>query len=95
MPRGLGFGVIKAPRLDGCMNGTVRSLCDAFERHPQSPIREVRRNTAESYIHSFNVIRLTVAKRTVRALTPIDVKAWYDKWRSGQRRRTRAGQARP
>ena len=63
-------------------DGTVGSLCDAFERHPQSPIREVRRNTAESYIHSFKVIRLTVAKRTVRALTPIDVKAWYDKWRA-------------
>jgi Phage integrase family len=63
-------------------DGTVGSLCDAFERHPQSPIREVRRNTAESYIDSFKVIRLTVAKRAVRALTPIDAKGWYDKWRA-------------
>jgi hypothetical protein len=57
-------------------------LCDAFERHPQSPIRDVRRNTAESYIDSLKVIRSTVAKRAVRALNPIDIKAWYDKWRA-------------
>jgi hypothetical protein len=63
-------------------DGTVGSLCDAFERHPQSPIREVRRNTAESYIDSFKVIRASVAKRAVRALTPIDVKGWYDRWRA-------------
>jgi hypothetical protein len=63
-------------------DGTVGSLCDAFERHPQSPIHDVRRNTAESYLDSFKVIRLTVAKRAVRALAPIDVKAWYDAWRA-------------
>jgi hypothetical protein len=63
-------------------DGTVGSLCDAFERHPQSPIREVRRNTAEAYVDSLKVIRLTVAARAVRALAPIDVKAWYDRWRA-------------
>jgi hypothetical protein len=62
-------------------DGTIGSLCDAYERHPQSPIREVKRNTADSYIDSFKVIRGTVAKRAVRSLAPIDVKAWYDRWR--------------
>jgi hypothetical protein len=63
-------------------DGTVGSLCDAFERHPQSPIRDVRRSTAGAYADSIKVIRSTVAKRAVRALTPIDTKAWYDKWRA-------------
>ena len=58
------------------------SLCDCFERHPESPIRDVQRSTAESYADSLKVIRATVAKRAVRALTPIDIKAWYRKWRA-------------
>jgi hypothetical protein len=62
-------------------DGTIGSLCDAYERHPQSPIHGIKRNTAGSYIDSFKVIRGTVAKRAVRALAPIDVKAWYDNWR--------------
>jgi hypothetical protein len=72
----------QGPRPRWLYDGTVGSLCDAFERHPQSPIRDVRRSTAESYIDSLKVIRATVAKRAIRALTPIDVKGWYDKWRS-------------
>jgi hypothetical protein len=63
-------------------DGTVGSLCDCFERHPESPIRDVQRSTAESYADSLKVIRATVAKRAVRALTPIDIKAWYRKWRA-------------
>jgi hypothetical protein len=57
-------------------------LCDCFEPHPESPIRDVQRSTAESYADSLKVIRATVAKRAVRALTPIDIKAWYRKWRA-------------
>jgi hypothetical protein len=57
-------------------------LCDCFERHPESPIRDVQRLTAKSYADSLKVIRATVAKRTVRALTPIDIKAGYRKWRA-------------
>jgi len=63
-------------------DGTFGSLCDAFERHPQSPIHDVRRNTAESYVDSLKVIRATVAARAVRALAPIDVKSWYARWRA-------------
>lgn len=63
-------------------DGTIGSLCDAYERHPESPIHEVKRNTADSYRDSLKVIRDTVAKRTVRALTPIDVKRWYREWRA-------------
>src|SRR5271154_5498687 len=74
MPRG------PAPRF--LYDGTIGSLCDCFERHPQSPIRDVRRNTAESYVGSLKVIRATVAKRAVRAIAPIDVKSWYARWRS-------------
>jgi len=69
-----------APRF--LYDGTIGSLCDCFERHPESPIHDVQRSTAEAYADSLKVIRATVAKRAVRALTPIDVKAWYRKWRA-------------
>jgi hypothetical protein len=69
-----------APRF--LYDGTIGSLCDCFERHPESPISDVQRSTAESYADSLKVIRATVANRAVRALTPIDVKAWYREWRA-------------
>lgn len=63
-------------------DGTIGSLCDVFEGHPESPIREVKHNTADSYADSLKVIRATVGKRAVRAIAPIDVKTWYRKWSS-------------
>lgn len=66
-------------------DGTIGSLCDAFERHPQSPIHEVKTSTAESYVDSLKVLRATVAARAVRAVAPIDVKGWYAKWRAPKR----------
>ena len=63
-------------------DGTIGTLCDAFERHPQSPIREVKASTAGAYADSLKVIRATVAKRAVRAVAPIEVKGWYDRWRA-------------
>jgi hypothetical protein len=67
-------------------NGTIGSLCDAFERHPQSPINEVKRSTADSYTDSLKVIRATVAARAVRAVAPIDIKDWYARWRAPAKR---------
>jgi hypothetical protein len=62
-------------------DGTVGSLCDAFERHDESPMRDVKASTAGSYSDSLKVIRGTVAARAVRAVTPIDVKTWFRKWK--------------
>jgi hypothetical protein len=63
-------------------DGTIGSLCDAYERHPQSPIHEVKRSTVDFYADSLKVIRATVAARAVRAVAPIDVKTWYARWRA-------------
>jgi hypothetical protein len=62
-------------------DGSIGSLCDIFERHPESPIHEVKQNTADSYADSLKVIRAAVAARVVRAVTPIDIKRWYRNWR--------------
>lgn len=62
-------------------DGTVGGLCDVFETHPESPVHEVKRNTADSYRDSFKVIRATVGKRAVHAITAIDVKGWHRRWR--------------
>jgi hypothetical protein len=63
-------------------DGSIGSLCDVFKRHPESPIHEVRQNTADSYADSLKVIRAAVGARVVRAVTPIDVKRWYRNWRA-------------
>lgn len=62
-------------------DGTIASLCDVYESHPQSAIHEVRANTAKSYRDSLKVLRKTVGARAVRAVVPIDVKTWYANWR--------------
>ncbi len=68
-----------APRF--IYDGTIGSLCDCYERHPESPMQEVRRSTAGAYGDSLKVLRSTVAARAVRAITPIEVKRMYRNWR--------------
>ncbi len=63
-------------------DGTVGSLCDCFERHPESPIHEVRRTTARSYRESLKILRATVGKRAIRAVAPLEVKRWFREWRA-------------
>jgi hypothetical protein len=72
-------------------DGTIGSLCDAYERHPQSPIHDCKRSTAESYGDSLKVIRATIAPRAVRAVAPIDAKGWYARWRAPARKTLRDG----
>lgn len=62
-------------------DGTIASLCDCFERHPDSPMREVKWNTADSYGDSLKVIRATIGARAIRAVVPVDAKRWYANWR--------------
>jgi hypothetical protein len=56
-------------------DGTIGSLCDSFERHPERAIHDVQRSTAEAYADSLKVIRATVARRAVRALTQSGARA--------------------
>lgn len=63
-------------------DGTVGGLCTVFERHPESPIHDVKRNTAGAYLDSLKVIRNTVGGRAIRALVPMDVKRWHGQWKA-------------
>src|SRR5208283_1931413 len=63
-------------------DGTIGGLCDLFERHPESPMHDVKANTADAYLDSLKVIRGTVSARAIRALAPMDVKRWYRLWRA-------------
>lgn len=78
----LGIWLAAGERPRSFYDGTIGSLCDVFEGHPESPIRDVKHNTAGSYTDSLKIIRATVAKRAVRAIVPIDVKGWYSRWRT-------------
>ncbi len=55
---------------------------DDDERHPESPIRAVKANTARSYSDSLKVIRATVGARAVRAIVAVDTLRWYKNWRA-------------
>jgi hypothetical protein len=59
---------------------TVASLCDAFERHPHSPLQDVKANTAGSYLDSTKIIRREVGGHLVKNVTPITVKGWFADW---------------
>jgi hypothetical protein len=59
---------------------TINDLCAAFERHPQSPMQKVKRNTHGAYYDSLKIIRATVGPRQVRSIKPVDVFDWYDDW---------------
>ena len=63
-------------------DGTIGGLATVFERHPDSPIHDVKPNTAGAYLDSLKVIRATVGARAIRAVVPMDVKRWYTNWRA-------------
>jgi hypothetical protein len=62
-------------------DGTVGSLCRIFERHPESPVHDVRPSTGRFYRECFKVIHATVGARSVQTVTAIDVKGWHRRWK--------------
>ena len=62
-------------------DGSIGSLADVFERHRESPIHEVGRTPPDYCDGLLKVIRATIGARAVRAVTPIDAKAWHRLWR--------------
>jgi hypothetical protein len=78
--------------------GTIESLCTLYIRHPESPVHNVKENTAGSYADSLKLISATVGKRLVRKVVGVDVIRWYKGWRvpglpGGPERVKRAHQA--
>jgi len=69
-----------APR--ALYDGTIGSLCRLYQQHPESPFRDVKRNTQKTYTDSLKVIEATVAARLVRNVTTLDVRRWYRSWKA-------------
>lgn len=70
----------KQPVNRNAYDGSIGSLCRLFARHEHSPMQQVKFNTAKFYSDSLKVIEQTVAARAVRAVVPIDARAWFDRW---------------
>lgn len=62
-------------------SGTIGSVCNVFERHRDSPIRDVKHNTANFYMDALKVVKANVAERAVAKTHGIDVKRWFEGWR--------------
>jgi Phage integrase family len=63
-------------------DGTIRSLSRLYQRHPDSPFHDVRRNTRKTYTDSLKVIENTVGNRLIQVVTVIDVRRWFKLWRA-------------
>ena len=63
-------------------DGTIRSLSRLYQRHPDSPFHDVRRNTRKAYTDSLKVIENTVGNRLIQVVTVIDVRRWFKLWRA-------------
>lgn len=79
-------------------DGTVQGLSRLYQEHPESDFHTVRPNTRRSYTASLKIIERTVGPRRVSAVTLMDVKRWYRRWRepaaeNGPERITRAHKA--
>jgi hypothetical protein len=63
-------------------DGTVYSACQLYQRHPHSPFHAVKHNTRRTYTDSLKIIEGTVGRRLIRNVTVLDVRHWYNQWRS-------------
>jgi len=71
----------KAARPGPAYDGTLLGLSRLFQTHPNSPFRDVKRNTRKTYSDSLKVIETTIGERLVRRITVIDVRGYYKRWR--------------
>jgi hypothetical protein len=58
--------------------GTVSSLFDHYELHPESPFHQVKYNSQRTYLQSITTLRRAVGSRILAKLTGLDFKRWYD-----------------
>jgi len=63
-------------------DGTIYSLSQLFQKHPESTFQTVKHNTRDSYVDSLKIIEATVGARVVRNLSVLDVRRWYRNWRA-------------
>lgn len=60
--------------------GTISSLLDHYELHPQSPFQKLKYNTQFVYQQTIAVVRKTVGARKLVNLTGLDFMRWYDEY---------------
>lgn len=61
--------------------GTVESACRFYQTHPMSGFHTVKANTRRTYTSSLKLIESTVGARSLKRVTTVDVKHWYNQWR--------------
>lgn len=64
--------------VDDVYDGTLASLANSYEKHPQSPFQRLRPATQVAYLQEIKPLRTAKGKRKVASLTAIDFQRWYD-----------------
>lgn len=60
--------------------GTVAWIVDRYQADEDSPYRDLRASTRSSYDDSLTIVRKTVGKRVIGAITGPDVRRWFKQW---------------
>src|SRR5262245_25252214 len=61
----------------GAYDGSLRSLVELYERHPESPYRDLRPITQLSYSKHMRLLVAAKGERRIDALTGGDIRRWY------------------
>jgi hypothetical protein len=66
-------------------NGTLRSLVELYERHPESPYRDLRPTTQKTYTKHMRLLVAAKGDRRIDHLTGGDIRRWYKEIAQGGR----------
>jgi integrase len=68
------------PRAAIRYDGTLRSLFDLYETHPESTYRQLAQSSARSYAVYLRLLRDMIGNRRIDRVTGLDVNAWHRVW---------------
>lgn len=60
--------------------GTIAWIVDRYQVDADSPYRDLRQSTRRSYDESLAIVRKSVGKRVIAAVTGPDIRRWYKLW---------------
>lgn len=64
-------------------DGTIASVIDLYQGHPDSPYHELKPGTVRPYSHYLGKLRYSIGSRVVTNITALDVKRWHADWTTG------------
>lgn len=61
-------------------DGTVKSLLQIYQRHPESPFQDLKPGSRRPYVHYLGRLEGHIGNRRVDSVDGVDVKRWHKLW---------------